>query len=345
MQALVLKEKGHLEMREIAPPAPLGPKEVRIQIHNVGICGSDVHYYHHGRIGPFVVEQPMVLGHEAAGEVVAIGAEVSTLQVGDRVCMEPGIPQADSKASKLGLYNLDPAVTFWATPPIDGCLTQWVNHPEAFSYRLPDNVSYAEGAMIEPLATGLQAAKKASIKPGDTALVIGAGTIGILTALAALASGCSQVIISDLEPQKLAIAATYTGITTVNVRTEDLLQVVQQVTQGWGVDIVFEASGSAQAYEGIFHYLCPNGCLVMVGMPIAAVPIDVVLAQSKEIRMETVFRYANLFDRAVALIASGKIDVKPLISKVYPFKDSITAFERAARAEPTDVKIQIQLPS
>src|SRR5690606_6765751 len=148
----------------------LGPRDVRIAVHTVGICGSDVHYYTHGRIGPFVVTQPMVLGHEAAGTITECGAEVTHLKPGDRVCMEPGIPDPLSRAARLGLYTVDPAVTFWATPPVHGCLTGSVVHPAAFTYRLPDNVSFAEGAMVEPFAVGMQAASKARIAPGDVAL-------------------------------------------------------------------------------------------------------------------------------------------------------------------------------
>lgn len=189
MQALVLEATRELALRDIDLPQDLGAQDVRIRIHTVGICGSDLHYYTHGRIGPFKVEAPMVLGHEASGTIIEVGSAVTQLKVGDRVCMEPGIPRLDSPATLRGLYNLDPSVRFWATPPIHGCLTGSVVHPAAFTYRLPDNVSFAEGAIVEPLSIGLQAATKARMKPGDTAVVIGAGTIGAMTALAALAGG------------------------------------------------------------------------------------------------------------------------------------------------------------
>ncbi|MEO8532089.1 MAG: alcohol dehydrogenase catalytic domain-containing protein, partial [Deltaproteobacteria bacterium] len=187
--ALVLEDIRKLSIRQIDLDQTLGPKDVRVKIHTVGICGSDVHYYTHGRIGPFILNEPMVLGHEAAGTITDVGGEVTHLKPGDRVCMEPGIPDPTSRASKLDIYNVDPAVTFWATPPIHGCLTDSVVHPAAFTYKLPDSVSFAEGAMVEPLAIGMQAAAKARIAPGDVALVVGAGPIGMMVALAALASG------------------------------------------------------------------------------------------------------------------------------------------------------------
>jgi D-xylulose reductase len=343
MKALVLEKQRQLSLREIDLPLVVGPTDVKIKIDTVGICGSDVHYYTHGRIGSFVVNAPMVLGHEAAGVIVEVGSAVTTLKVGDRVCMEPGVPDLTSRASKLGLYNLDPKVAFWATPPVHGVLTPYVAHPAAFTFKLPDNVSFAEAAMVEPFAVGMQAVAKARINAGDVAVVLGAGPIGIMAALAALAGGCAHVIVSDLVDEKLAIAGSYPGISTVNIRKEKLLDAVAKATDGWGVDVLFEASGAPKAYEGIQDYLRPGGCAVLIGMPVEPVKLDVSSIAAKEIRIETVFRYANVFDRALAIIASGKIDLKPLISDTLPFEQSVAAFERAAEGRPTDVKLQIKI--
>ena len=197
--------------------------------------------------------------------------------------------------------------------------------------------------MVEPFAVGLQAAAKARIAPGDLAVVIGAGPIGIMVALAALAGGCSRVIISDLQAEKLAIAGRYPGVVTVDITRETLADVVARESEGWGADVVFEASGSPRAYDGIFALPRPGGCLVVVGMPVEPVGFDVVSAAAKEIRIETVFRYANVYDRAIAMIASGKVDLKPLISDTFGFQDSIVAFERAAEGRPGDVKLQIRV--
>ena len=311
-------------------------------MHTVGVCGSDVHYYVHGGIGPFRVDAPMVLGHEASGTVVETGAGVTHLRVGDRVCMGPAC-RASIRPRRCALYNLDPDVRFWATPPIHGCLTPFVVHPAAFTYRLPDNVSFAEGAIVEPLSIGLQAAKKAAMKPGDLAVVIGAGTIGAMTALAALAGGAARVILADVVPDKLALFAGNRAVTTVDVRTQSLADVVAEATGGWGADVVFEASGSANAYAGLVDLMCPGGCAVLIGMPVAPVPLDVVALQAKEGRIESVFRYANIFPRALALIASGAIDVKPFISRTFPFSEGVRAFEEAASGHPRDVKIQIEM--
>lgn len=187
MKSLVMERKMELSLRDFPEISKaeetLGHRDVRIKLHTVGICGSDVHYYTHGKVGPFEVTEPMILGHEAAGTVIEVGSGVTHLAIGDRVCMEPGIPDPTSKAARLGMYNIDPAVRFWATPPVHGVLRPTCVHPADFTFKLPDNVSMAEGAMVEPLAVGVHAATKARVKPGDVAVVLGAGPIGLVTAL------------------------------------------------------------------------------------------------------------------------------------------------------------------
>lgn len=341
MRALVLEEKGKLAIRDIDLPSNVGPDDVKIAVHTVGVCGSDVHYYTHGGIGEYIVREPMVLGHEGSGTVIEVGSNVTHLALGDRVCMEPGVPNLGSKATKLGIYNVDPEVTFWATPPDHGILTSEVVHPAAFTFKLPDNVSFAEAAMVEPFAVGMQAAARARIAPGDVAVVTGAGTIGIMVALAALAGGCSKVMVSDVSSEKLAIAGSYDGIVPVDVRSEDLIERVNEVTDGWGADIVFEASGAPQVFNDILKAVRPGGALVLVGLPPDRIPFDVNGAIAREIRIETVFRYANVFDRALNLIASGKVNLNPLITETFGFEHSIEAFERAAAGRPADIKLQI----
>lgn len=342
MKSLVL-DSGKLYIRDTEEKMEMTDSDVEIKIHTVGICGSDVHYYQHGRIGPFVVEKPMILGHEASGVVTKVGKNVTHLKVGDRVCMEPGIPNLSSIQSRSGFYNLDPEVRFWATPPIDGCLKERVIHPAAFTFKIPDHLSFAEGAMVEPLAIGMQAATKAGIKPGDIALVIGSGPIGILTALSALAGGCAEVIIADIADTKLSIAGQYQGIHPINSKKEDLPAKVHSMTDGMGVDILFECSGAEAVITNMTAFMAPGSTAVLVGMPIEPAKVDIVSAQAKEITFKTIFRYVNMYPRTIRLMASGKLNLKPLISKVYKFQDSIEAFDRAASANPNDVKIIIEM--
>lgn len=341
MKALVLEKAGQISIQDWENTEILGENDVEIKIHSVGICGSDVHYYQYGRIGPFVVEKPMILGHEASGVITAVGKKVTHLKIGDRVCMEPGIPNLQSPQSRAGIYNLDPEVRFWATPPIDGCLRERVIHPAAFTFKLPDNVSFAEGAMVEPLAIGMQAATKAEIKPGDIALVVGAGTIGIVTALAALAGGCSDVIICDVFDEKLEIAKQYPGLHPVNSKV--LAEKVNALTDGNGVNILFECSGAKPVVATISDHIAPGGTAVLVGMPIDPAPLDIVSAQAKEITFKTIFRYANMYPRTIRLLSSGKLNVTPLLSATYKFKNSVQAYERAAEGRPTDIKIMLEM--
>ena len=343
MQALVLEKKDALNLRDIAVDEPLGPRDVRIAVHTVGICGSDVHYYQHGGIGPFVVKEPMILGHEAAGTVTELGKDVKHLKKGDRVCMEPGIPDANSRATREGMYNLDPAVRFWATPPIHGVLRPDVVHPADFTFKLPDNVSFAEGAMVEPLAVGMHGANKAKIRPGDVAVVTGAGPIGMVTVLAALAGGCAQVILSDVQQPKLDLGAKLGPVVPVNIAKQKLRDVVDEHTEGWGADIVFECSGNEKAAAGVFEALKPGGTVVYIGMPGAPIAYDVVAAQIKEARVEHVFRYAHVYPRALALMGSGQLDVKPLITDTFKFDDSVKAFDFACDMPATSVKAQIEV--
>lgn len=343
MKAVFVEKKGEIAIRDTAIRGEMTPGSVRIRVKCVGICGSDVHYYTHGGIGQYIVKKPMILGHEAAGEVLEVASAVRDLKPGDRVCMEPGIPDAKSRASKLGLYNLDPEVVFWATPPVDGCLIEEVIHPAEYTYKLPDNVSLPEGAMVEPLAIGLQSAKKARIVPGDVGAVIGAGTIGIMCAVSALAGGCSRVYVIDNKREKLEIAGGYEGIIPVNFSEKDPVAEVLAATDGWGAEVVIEASGAEAVYPGFADYACPGGKVVLVGIPLDSVPFDIAKIQAKELDMASVFRYANIYPRAINLIASGKIDVKRLISRTYGIDEAKAAFEQAARQEPDIVKIMLTL--
>jgi D-xylulose reductase len=349
VKALVLEEKLKLNLRDYALEETLGPRDVRIQLKTVGVCGSDVHYYTHGAIGSFVVREPMILGHEASGIVIETGRDVTDLKVGDRVCMEPGIPDPNSRASRLGLYNLDPAVRFWATPPVHGVLRPTVVHPADFTFKLPDNVSFAAAAMVEPLAVGVHGTVKARVTPGDVAVVTGAGPIGLVTVLAAFAAGCARVIVSDVDDAKLAIAEKLAkvpgAVKTVNVRSRKLADAVRQETDGWGANIVFECSGNERAAAEMFDLLCPGGVAVMIGLPLVPFQHDVSAACLKEARVEHVFRYAHVFPRCIAMLGSGAIDVGPLITETFAFEESKEAFEFAARQPTGSVKVQIEMPA
>jgi len=344
MKALVLEEVKKLSLRDFPVSETVGPDDVKIAIKACGICGSDIHYYTHGRIGDFIVNEPMILGHEASGTVLEVGANVKNVKIGDKVCMEPGIPNFKSVETLKGMYNLDPAVRFWATPPIHGCLRETVVHPASLTFKLPDNVSFHEGALVEPVAIGVWAAKKARIAPGDIALVIGGGTIGIVTALAAESSGCSKVYIADIKKGKLEFINQHyhDKLETIDLNQTDITSYLNNKGVK-GVDVVFEATGSAKVFEKICSYLVPGGRMVLIGMPAGPVPLDVVAMQIKELSIETIFRYVNIYPLVINMITSGKLNVKPLITKLYPFADALAAFDYAATLPEKDVKIMIDL--
>jgi D-xylulose reductase len=343
MKALVLESVKKLSLQDYPINETVGPYDVKIRIQACGICGSDVHYYLEGAIGDFVVKEPMILGHEAAGIVIEKGERVSDFAIGDLVCMEPGIPNMRSREVMEGIYNIDPGVVFWATPPVHGCLRETVVHPAQFCFKLPQGMSAAEGAMMEPLAIGIEAAKKGSIKPGDTALVVGCGTIGVMCAISALAGGCSRVYISDIKQEKLELAGSVPNIIPVNTAKVNLEEFIMQETRGRGVNVIFEASGSPRVYPDFFRCARKGARVVLVGMMNGTVPIDVAFLQGRGISIKTIFRYINCFDRAVALVNAGKIDIKKFISKTFRFDDAIAAYEYAAAGHPEVVKVMIDL--
>ena len=345
MKALVLEKTDELSLRDIEVNETLGEYDVEIAVKAVGICGSDVHYYKHGRIGDYVVTDPMILGHEAAGEVIRTGNKVENLKAGDRVCMEPGIPTAEHQTTLLGMYNLDPNVRFWATPPYHGCLRERVIHPAAFTYKLPDNVPYSVGAFVEPFAVGVHTMNKAHLNAGSTAVVIGAGTIGICTAVALKAGGYSQIYIVDIKEDKINFINNLKipGLDGYCCSLEELNKIVKKDSDNWGVDAVCEASGAIKNFKEVIQLLCPNGVLVLTGMPLNEVSFDVVALQSKEIRVESVFRYVNVYQKAINMIATSSFPFEKLITKQFDFADSVSAFEYAANPKPDDIKVMINL--
>jgi D-xylulose reductase len=258
--------------------------------------------------------------------------------------MEPGIPNLRSHEVLEGMYNIDPDVRFWATPPIHGVLRESVVHPAQFCFKLPPGMTPAEGAMMEPLAIGIEAAKKAGIKPGDTGLVIGCGTIGVMCAISALAGGCSKIFITDVKQEKLDLVGAYDkNIIPINTTKTNLIEFVMKETNGKGCACVFEASGSPRVYPDFFRCCKKGGRAVLVGMMNGTVPVDVSVLQNRGISIETIFRYINCFDRAIALVGSGKIDIKRFISKTFTFDESVAAYEYAAAGHGDVVKVMIEL--
>ncbi|MFD1514869.1 NAD(P)-dependent alcohol dehydrogenase [Halomarina rubra] len=341
MRAAVLTDPGEFELRERARPDP-APDEVLVRIRRVGVCGSDVHYYEHGRIGDYVVEDPLVLGHESAGEVVAVGEAVDSLEPGARVTLEPGVPCRRCPHCKRGSYHLCPDVTFMATPPHDGAFVEYVAWPADFVYELPDSVSLGEGALCEPLSVGIHACRRGGVAPGDSVLVTGAGPIGLLAADAARVAGATTVLVTDVVPEKVARAERRGADQAVDVTEVDLGAVVDEHTDGVGVDVVVEASGATASIQSALDGVRRGGTVVFVGLaPEAEVPIDVLDIVDGELDVHGSFRYANTYPAAVDLLAQGAVDVAGLVDAEHSLDDVDGAFQRATA--PDVVKVMVTL--
>lgn len=343
MRALILNEPRDLVLGEIDDPGLPGAGEVRVRVGAVGICGSDIHYFEHGRIGDFVVEAPMVLGHEAAGTVESVGPGVDDLSPGDRVAMEPGVPCGQCKVCRAGRYNLCRDVRFWATPPVDGALAEYVVHPASYACRLPESLTLEEGALIEPLAVAVHACIRGRAGPGDSVAIVGAGTIGSVSILVARAFGAHTVIVSDLVPERLARAESLGATAVVDARTASLADEAMRITGGTGVDFGIECAGSPDGLQTLIRAAAPAGRIVLIGMGAQPVEVDTVAAMVNELDILTVFRYANAYPTAIDLVASGRIDVKPLVTDRFPFERAVDAFEYARSPRPETCKIIIDL--
>lgn len=314
-----------------APMPQIGPDDVLIKMQSVGVCGSDLHYYKTGNIGDFVVEFPFILGHEAAGVIAEVGANVNHLKVGDRVCMEPGVPCMKCEECLTGHYNLCKDVRFWATPPYDGVLSEYVAHPAAFTFKIPGNMSFTEGALVEPLAIGLHACNMGGVKLGHTVAIVGAGCIGLVTLLAAKAYGATQIIVGDVLDKRLQKAAEL-GAIAVNTKENDFAQKVLEMTGGRGADVCIDCAGFSATVDACLTAAKSAGTVIIVGLGEDRVNgFNTGIMSVKELTVKSIFRYRNLYPTAINAIADGRIDVESIVSHRFTFDDTIDAFATCTR--------------
>lgn len=333
-QAL-LTEIGKIVIEEHAIPEP-GPHQVLIEVAAVGICGSDVHYFEHGRIADFVVEAPLVLGHEASGTIRAIGSEVTDRVVGQRVALEPQETCGRCTQCQAGRYNLCPDVQFFATPPVHGAFAQFVVLESHRAHPVPDSLSDEAAALIEPLSVGIWAAKKASIEPGDRVLVTGAGPVGLLCAAVAKARG-AWVAISDTNQFRLETAKARGVDLAVDATAGSLRDQVGEV------NVVIECSGVEVAVNSAFAAAAPAARIVLVGLGSDTMSLPVGLIQIKELLVTGTFRYANCYPAAIALAASGAVDLDGLVTGQFALSESAAALT-SGRELPNTLK-QIVYPN
>lgn len=305
MKASFLIRQGEVEIREISVPT-LESDEVLVRVAAVGVCGSDVHYFQHGKIGPYVVEEPMILGHELSGTIEAVGSGVDPNRVGKRVAVEPQRPCKKCEQCLAGRYNLCSAMEFYATPPIDGAFAEFVKIQSEFAFDIPDSVSFDAAALIEPLSVGIWACKRAEVGPGSRVLIAGAGPIGIIVAQTARALGAAEVIVTDISEDRRAFAMEYGATKTLDPRVDQI--------EGLEVNAFIDASGVGQAvYQGI-KAVGPAGRVILVGMGNDDVNLPVSYIQNKEIWVSGVFRYANTWPTGIEMVASGKVNLDVLVT-------------------------------
>ena len=333
MRASVLRGVGDVVVEERPRPEP-GPGQVVVRVASVGVCGSDVHYYEHGRIGQFVVESPLVLGHEAAGEVVAVGPGVTSPAVGQRVSVEPGVPDLTCEQCLAGRYNLCPNMRFFATPPIDGAFAEFVVVHAAFAHPVPDTISDDAAALLEPLSVGIWACRKGGVSAGSRVLVTGAGPIGLVSVQAARAFGATDIVVSDVNPARLALARELGATGVVDARTSGVEDLPRPPT------VLLECSGHPAATVAGIRALAPAGRAVLVGMGGDELPLPLSVVQERELEVTGTFRYAGTWPTAIALVAAGRVDLDRLVTSTYSLGEAEDALT-AGRRDPQSVKVVV----
>lgn len=345
MKAAVMTGLHQIAIREVDIPK-ISADDVLVQVDYVGICGSDLHYFEEGRIGDFIVECPYVLGHEVGGTVVEIGDHVHHLKIGDRVALEPQITCGKCEFCKSGRYNLCPDVEFFATPPIGGVFQEYTVHPADLCFKLPDEVSTMEGALIEPLSVGLHAAHQGNAHLGQSVVVTGTGCIGLMSLLACKAYGVSKLINTDLFDSRLQKAKDIGADYIINSRETDVVEKIKELTDGKGTDLAIDTSGSEIAINQLIQAAKPGSTIVLVGYSKTGyMNLDISSVINKELTLKSVFRYRNSYPLAIAALQSKQIDVTKIVSHIYDFADTEKAMLEASQNKEKVIKGVIRVSS
>jgi L-iditol 2-dehydrogenase len=322
MKAAVLHGIRDLRIDDVAKPVIVDPGDVLIRVTAVGICGSDIHFWERMHVGDFIVEKPMTLGHESAGEVVEVGPAVTGLAVGDVVAIEPGRPCRRCELCRTGHYNQCHDMIFMACPPYDGAFSEYVVWPSDYCFKMPSNMSAEEGAMMEPLSVGMHAVRKAGTRAGDTVAVFGTGPIGLVTLQSAKAHGATRIFAVDVVDARLKWAASLGATDVINGAGQDAVAVIKEATGGRGVDATFECAGAIPTMHQAMQ-ACRNGGMVqLVGnqtdmMP----PVPFFEIMNRELTVKGTFRYVNVYPAAISVTAAGLVDVRALITHHYTLEE------------------------
>ncbi|QEY35528.1 NAD(P)-dependent alcohol dehydrogenase [Caproiciproducens galactitolivorans] len=343
MKVAVMNGVGKMGFVERDIPVPKD-NEVLIKLEYVGVCGSDLHFYEMGCIGDIKVNPPFVLGHEPGGVVVEVGKDVTHLKVGDRVALEPGKTCGHCEFCKSGRYNLCPDVEFFATPPFDGVFQEYVAHEAELCFKLPENVSTMEGALIEPLAVGFHAARQGGAHMGQTAVVLGSGCIGLVSMMALKALGVSRVYVSDVMQKRLDKAMELGATGVINAAKEDTVKKVLELTGGKGADVIIETAGTETTSQQAVFMAKKGANVVLVGYgKTGYINMPMSLALDKELTFKTVFRYRNIYPMAIEAVASGKINLNGIVTNIFDFDDIQNAMDSSVKDKANIVKSVIRI--
>ncbi|MDR1884904.1 MAG: NAD(P)-dependent alcohol dehydrogenase [Synergistaceae bacterium] len=343
MRTAVMKGIGSMEFVERDIPEP-AEGEVLVRIEYVGICGSDLHYYEFGAIGNFVVNPPFVLGHESAGTVVKTGGGVTRLKAGDRVTLEPGKTCGHCEFCRTGRYNLCPDVIFFATPPVDGVFQEYAVHPESLCFKLPDNMDSMEGALIEPLSVGFHAASLGEGRPGQTAVVMGAGCIGLVSMLALGARGVGRVFVVDVAAKRLEHALRLGATAVIDAAHQDVASEIARLTEGAGSDIVIETAGAEATTRQAIAVAKKGSVIVLVGYSKSGeMTLPLSDALNKELTFKCVFRYRHVYPAAIDAVALGGLRLKDIVTDIFEFDDIQNAMDRSVADKQNIVKAVIKI--
>lgn len=343
MKVAVMLGIGKMGFEERDIPQPKDD-EVLVKLEYVGICGSDLHYYESGAIGDYVVKPPFVLGHEPGGTVVEVGKNVTHLKVGDRVALEPGRTCGHCEFCKTGRYNLCPDVVFFATPPVDGVFQEYVAHEAGLCFKLPDNVSTMEGALIEPLAVGFHAARQGGAQAGQVAVVTGAGCIGLVSMMALKAMGVSKVYSVDVMDKRLDKALELGADGVINGSREDAVKKVMELTGGMGCDLVIETAGTEITTRQAVQMTKKGATIVLVGYSkTGEIKMPISLALDKELTFKTVFRYRHIYPMAIDAVASGRVNLKGIVTNEFALDDIQEAMDESVNNKADIVKAVVKI--
>ncbi|MGI6285129.1 NAD(P)-dependent alcohol dehydrogenase [Neomoorella humiferrea] len=326
MLAAKLYAPNNIKIEKIPIPT-FKENEVLIRIKAVGICGSDIHLYKNGRIASTIMKEPLILGHEATGEIVEVGKGVSGFQFGDRVIIEPGISCGECPFCRRGEYNLCPAQAFKGIPDTQGCLCEYVVVPRHYVHKLPSDLPFADGTLIEPFCVALQGLSEGNVKPGDTVAILGAGPVGLMALQGALVRGAAAVYVVDLYPQRLELAQKLGAASIINATVEDPIKAIRDLSGGMGTDVVMETSGSAVCAEQAMKIVRRGGTIVFVGVGCGEVKFNVDILTRSRLKLTGTFRYANQYPVAIKLVSTERIDLHSLVTHRFSLDKVQEAFE------------------